>query len=117
MNIFQKLWAWMSGKKTAAGAVLLIAGTVIPLIPAAAVAAPAAPYLLTAGTALGGVGVLHKIFKAGQDASHIVAMLPPSHAQAIAQAVLAILPPTPEPTVIIQAPIAGGADAATAPTP
>ena len=68
MKFLSNIWDWFNGRKTIIGAGLLIAGTVasggVPFIPAIAAAAPAVPYLLGAGTLLGGTGLAHKALKA-----------------------------------------------------
>ncbi len=71
-----KLLQYLNGKKTYIGAALLglgaeISGTLpaIPLIgalPAIPVLAPAVPFLMVAGTLLGGAGLFHKIVKGVQ---------------------------------------------------
>ncbi len=68
-----KLLTYLNGKKTYIGAALLglgaeISGTLpaVPLIgalPAIPVLAPAVPFLMVAGTLLGGLGLYHKGLK------------------------------------------------------
>lgn len=67
MNYLKTAWTYMNGKKTIIGAILLLVGTAasgaIPPIPAIITLHHAIPYLLWAGTALGGTGLAHKVIK------------------------------------------------------
>ena len=107
-NFFGKIWDFLSGKKTVAGAALLIAGTAIPYVPAAVALAPAVPYLLGVGTMMGGAGIFHKVYKAGQDASPIIAVLPPlsgSHLEQIRVAMVAATTPVQLVTPMVETPV------------
>lgn len=88
-NFFTNVWDWLNGKKSVIGAAILIAAKVQPYVPAAHALTPVMPYVTTLGVSMGGAGILHYIYKAGQAATPVVALLPESHVRQIASAVVA----------------------------
>lgn len=98
-NFLTGVWVWLDGKKSVIGGAIVIACDAQPFIPHAAVLTPVVPYVKAIGYSMFGVGAACKIYKAGQAATPVVALLPESHVkQIVAEAIASLPAPVDAPT-------------------